>query len=45
MGDRGWIELSATRTGKRPSAETIKWIELFASALGIVVQSDLMRRK
>lgn len=41
----GWIELSATRTGKMPSAETIRWIELIASVLGIIVQSDMMRRR
>lgn len=41
----GWIELSATRTGKMPSAETIRWVEIIASILGIIIQSDLMRRR
>jgi len=41
----GWIELSATRTGKMPSAESIRWVELIASVLGIIVQSDIARRR
>lgn len=36
----GFIETSGTRMKKLPDAPTIKWIELFAGILGIVVQRE-----
>jgi len=36
----GFIEISGTRTRKLPDATTIKWIELLAGVLGIVIQKE-----
>ncbi len=41
MGDvLGFIEVSGTRMRKLPDATTIKWIELLAGVLGIVIQKE-----
>ncbi len=36
----GFIEISGTRTRRLPDATTIKWIELLAGILGIVIQKE-----
>jgi len=33
----GWIELSATRSGKLPDRNTIKWLELISSILAMAI--------
>jgi len=33
----GWIELAGTRTGKMPSRNTIRWLELISSMLASVI--------
>ena len=39
----GFIEISGTRMRKLPDATTIKWVELLASVLGIVIQKERAR--
>ena len=36
----GWIEVSGTKNGKFPDAVTIRWIEVLASFLGIIIQKN-----
>ena len=36
----GFIEISGTRMRKLPDASTIKWVELLAALLGIVIQKE-----
>ncbi|MBN1677724.1 MAG: hypothetical protein JW880_04225 [Candidatus Thermoplasmatota archaeon] len=33
----GWIEISGTSHGKMPSANTIRWIEVIATVLGLLL--------
>jgi hypothetical protein len=41
----GWIELSLTKDGKLPSMRIIKWLELFASVLSIILQRIMYTKK
>lgn len=41
----GWIEISATRTGKLPDAVTIRWVETAASLIGATLRCNKMKRK
>jgi len=36
----GWLELSNTKTGKLPSRESLKWLEMFATIIGIIVERE-----
>lgn len=39
----GWIESSGTTTGRLPDINTIKWVEITASVLGVVLSRHQMR--
>lgn len=39
----GWIETSGTRMGKLPDITSVKWMELIAQIIGIVVTSKAVR--
>lgn len=41
----GWIEISGTKNGKLPSISTIKWIELSAIILGVIIENEMKKRK
>ena len=36
----GWLELSNTTNGKLPSRESLKWLEIFATIIGIIVERE-----
>lgn len=40
----GWVETSGTRTGKFPDVTSIKWIELVAQIIGLVITNRNVRR-
>jgi hypothetical protein len=48
LGDKGdllgWIELSGTKEGKFPDAMTLRWIELLAQMIGIVIMCETRLR-
>jgi hypothetical protein len=37
----GWIELSRTKSGKMPSTDTLRWVEVFAEVCTLIVQKRL----
>jgi len=41
----GWIELGNTRDGKLPPRSHIRWIELMANILGILIQQEKIKNK
>lgn len=41
----GWLELSNTKTGKLPSRESLKWLEMFATIIGIIVERERLSEK
>lgn len=36
----GWIELSNTRNGKMPARESLRWLDLMATILALIVERD-----
>ncbi len=39
----GWIELSKPKSGKMPSCDTIRWIEVYAEVCALILQKRLVR--
>ncbi len=35
----GWIELSRTKSGKMPSTDNLRWVEVFAEVCALIVQT------